>query len=122
MEGPGGERTGPSFFAQFFLSLALLRAKFLKSNETRIAVALWALNYFIQWPPMENKVKRSLINDKEPNDRSKEIIPPTFRKVKITKDSVKSYRVTVHYLIVTEEEAHIKKAIIESIMKKNHSK
>lgn len=42
----------------------------------------------------------------------------TGRKVTLTKESVKRYKVTVIYIPVSEEEAKIKRAIIETIMKK----
>jgi len=46
----------------------------------------------------------------------------TGRKVTLTKESVKRYKVTVIYIPVSEEEAKIKRAIIESIMKKPSQK
>ncbi|GEM_PF-4797684 len=44
------------------------------------------------------------------------------RKVTVTKESVKRYKVIVQYVQVTEEEAKIKKATIERIMRKHFSK
>lgn len=44
------------------------------------------------------------------------------RKVTLTKESVKRYRVTVIYVPVSDEEAKIKRAIIETIMKKTSQK
>jgi len=41
------------------------------------------------------------------------------RKVTLTKESVKKYRVIVKYIQVTEEESKVKKATIERIMKRN---
>jgi len=46
----------------------------------------------------------------------------TGRKVKLTKESVKRYKVTVIYIPVSEEEAKVKRAIIETIMKKPFQK
>lgn len=40
------------------------------------------------------------------------------RKVTLTKESVKRYRVTLIYVPVSDEEAKMKRAIIETIMKK----
>lgn len=40
------------------------------------------------------------------------------RKVSLTKESVKRYRVTLEYIEVTDEERRIKRGIIENIMKK----
>lgn len=44
------------------------------------------------------------------------------RKVTLTKESVKRYKVTVIYIPVSEEQAKIKRAIIETIMKKPSQK
>ncbi len=44
------------------------------------------------------------------------------RKVTVTKESVKRYKVIVQYVQVTDEEAKIKKATIERIMRKHFSK
>jgi hypothetical protein len=41
------------------------------------------------------------------------------RKVVLTRGSTKRHRVVVNYIPVTEEEAKMKRAIIEDIMKKN---
>lgn len=46
----------------------------------------------------------------------------TGRRVTLTRESVKRYKVTVIYIPVSEEEAKIKRAIIESIMKKPSQK
>lgn len=42
------------------------------------------------------------------------------RKVQLSKKTEKNYTVTVTYIAVSEEEAKIKRAIIESIVKKPH--
>lgn len=42
----------------------------------------------------------------------------TVRKAVLTKESVKRYQVTVNYRNISDEQAQIKKAIIERIMKK----
>lgn len=44
------------------------------------------------------------------------------RKVTLTEESLKRYKVTVIYVPVSEEEARIKRAIIESIMRKPSKK
>jgi hypothetical protein len=66
---------------------------------------------------MKEKSKLST-EKKDQNSPSTNKNSPRIGKIIIPKEPVKRYRVTVHYLPVTEEEAKIKKAIIESIMKK----
>jgi len=44
------------------------------------------------------------------------------RKVIISKKSVQRYRVTVQYIHISGEEGKIKRAIIESIMRKGYNK
>lgn len=70
---------------------------------------------------MENEEKLSLITNSENSILPTEIRLPYVKSVNVTNDSVKHYKVTVRYLNVTEEEAEIKKAIIESIMRKSRS-
>jgi hypothetical protein len=65
---------------------------------------------------MKNNGKLSSIETKK-YDSSKDKQLPKVRKVKITKDLGKNYKVTVSYLILTDEEVQIKKAIIESILR-----
>ncbi|MBS7565582.1 hypothetical protein KHS38_14305 [Mucilaginibacter sp. Bleaf8] len=121
LKGPGGERTGPFFFAQFFCRLLYEARDFLRNDETRTAIAIWALKIFIQWLPMKDKLGSST-EEKDQNNPSTNKKSPKIGKVIVPKEPVKRYRVTVHYLPVTEEEARIKKAIIESIMKKTPPK
>lgn len=45
-----------------------------------------------------------------------------FRKCPKTKKAEKTYTVTITYIDITPEEAKIKRAIIESIMKKGYKK
>jgi hypothetical protein len=44
------------------------------------------------------------------------------RKVLLSKKTEKTYKVTVTYIQITDEEAKIKRAIIESILKKSYKK
>ncbi|MEN5196934.1 hypothetical protein [Sphingobacterium faecium] len=44
------------------------------------------------------------------------------RKVTLTDESVKRYKVTVRYIEVSDEERKIKRAIIKDIMKKTYKK
>lgn len=60
----------------------------------------------------------SLPIDKRKAHRPNHNSSSTVRKAVLTKESVKRYEVTVYYRNISDEQAQIKKAIIERIMKK----
>lgn len=68
-------------------------------------------------PPQKMEVTRLVLIEHPESTRNIQ-----GRKAVLSKKTEKSYRVTVRYIPVTAEEAKIKRAIIESIIKKGSKK